>query len=206
LAALCTILGGPNGSGKSSLYRALAPPGEFVNADMIARHLNPADPASASLLAGRTVLRRLSALIGQRRDFVWETTLSSNQALALMRRAHTAGYEIGLVFVVLARAELNVDRVAQRVSQGGHHIPEDIVRRRYDAALEKLADAIPLAHATAIFDNTERVPALLLRIAGHNIEENRLDAAQPLHARICKAVADAWDMSVEAVLRSGRSA
>jgi predicted ABC-type ATPase len=125
LAALCTILGGPNGSGKSSLYRALAPPGEFVNADMIARHLNPADPASASLLAGRTVLRRLSALIGQRRDFVWETTLSSNQALALMRRAYTAGYEIGLVFVVLARAELNVDRVAQRVSQGGHHIPED---------------------------------------------------------------------------------
>jgi predicted ABC-type ATPase len=175
-----------------------------VNADVIARRLNPADPGRASLPAGRAVLHRLRALIGRRGDFVWETTLSSSQALALMRRARAAGYEIGLVFVVLARADLNVDRVAQRVSQGGHHIPEDIVRRRYEAAFEKLADAIPLAHATAIFDNTERVPALLLRIAGDVIEENRLDEAQPLHARIGKAVAEARKVSTETVFRPGR--
>ena len=123
--AVCTILGGPNGSGKSSIYRALSPPGEFLNADLIARRLNPDDPESASLPVGREVLRRLSELVSQRPDFVYETTLSSNQALKLMRRAVEADYEVGLVFVTLASADLNVKRIAQRVSQGGHHIPDD---------------------------------------------------------------------------------
>lgn len=84
---ICTILGGPNGSGKSSLYRALDLPGEFVNADLVARRIDPVDPEAASVAAGR--------------DFVYETTLSSNQAVGLMRRARETGYQVALVFVAL---------------------------------------------------------------------------------------------------------
>lgn len=202
--AVCTILGGPNGSGKSSIYRALAPPGEFVNADVIARRMNPDDPEGASLSAGRAVLQRLDELVEQRRDFVYETTLSSNQALSLMRRARGADYEMGLVFVALASADLNVDRVAQRVSQGGHHIAEDVIRRRYEAAFGKLAQAIPLAHQTVIFDNTETAPVLLIRIVGDVIEENRLDEAQSLHLRICEAVAEALGIGTDEVFKAAR--
>ena len=121
--AVCIILGGPDGSGNPGIYRALAPPGEFVKADVIARRMSPDDTEGASLSAGRAVLRRLHALVEQRRDFVY-ATLSSNRASA-ERRARDAGCEMGLLSVAPASAELNVDRVAQRVSQDGHHIPED---------------------------------------------------------------------------------
>lgn len=120
--AVCTIFGGPNGSGKSSIFDALAPPGEFVNTDVVARRINPDNPEAASLAAGREALRRLHDIIDKRHDFAFETTLSSNQSLTLMRKARDAEYEVGLVFVALANADLSVERVAQRVKQGGHNI------------------------------------------------------------------------------------
>ncbi|MFN3672927.1 MAG: zeta toxin family protein, partial [Bosea sp. (in: a-proteobacteria)] len=121
---VCTIFGGANGSGKSSLYTALQPPGEFVNADVFARAIAPDAPEQASIRSGRHVLRRLDDLIANRCDFVYETTLSSHQSTQLMRRAAQAGYQFGLVFVVLAHPDLNILRVADRVRKGGHHIPE----------------------------------------------------------------------------------
>ncbi len=203
-SAVCTILAGPNGSGKSSIFEALKPPGEFVNADVYARRINPEHPEDASLAAGKSVLRRLDELIEKRGNFVYETTLSSNQAITLMRNARQADYQVGLVFVALATADLNVLRVAGRVLQGGHDIPEDIVRRRYDSALVRLAQAIPLAHETAVYDNTERPTTLLLRISGDVIEENNLDEAKTLHVRIADAVAQALSINVDAVFKAAR--
>ncbi|CAO4152701.1 Zeta toxin domain-containing protein [Methylorubrum thiocyanatum] len=190
-APICTILGGPNGSGKSSLYRALDLPGEFVNADLVARRIDPVDPEAASVATGR--------------DFVYETTLSSNQAISLMRRARETGYQIALVFVALESADLNVERVGDRVRKGGHAIPEPVIRRRYGFALSRLAQAIPPAHETAVFDNSEATTRLLLRIAGEAIEENHLDRRKALHGRIADAVAQALGIGVTEAFLLGRS-
>jgi len=201
---ICTILGGPNGSGKSSLYRVIEPPGEFVNADVVARSIDPVAPEAVSLAAGRAVIERLNELVEARRNFVYETTLSSHQAISLMRRTRKAGFQVALVFVALDSADLNVARVGDRVRKGGHAIPETVVRRRYDIALARLTQAIPLAHETAVFDNSEAMTRLLLRIAGDAIEENHLDMGKGLHVRIAIAVAHAIGIEVDAVFRAGR--
>lgn len=100
-AARCTIIGGPNGSGKSAIYSLLDPPGEYVSADLFAKSLNPENPEAASLQAGRIAIRRLDELISEGASFAYETTLSSRQAMNLMRRARREHYQVGLAFVVL---------------------------------------------------------------------------------------------------------
>lgn len=199
---ICTILGGPNGAGKSSLFAALDLPGQFINADQIAKSISPQNPEAASLEAGREVLKRLDRLILDRKDFVYETTLSGNQALNLMRKAKDAKYEIGLIFVILASADLHVLRVADRVTKGGHSIPEEVIRRRYEGALSKLANAISIADATAIFDNTELPAALLLRIRSDRIEENSLDEAKLLHVRIAETIAQTLNIRTDSVIKA----
>ena len=203
--AVCTILGGPNGSGKSSIYSAITPPGRFVNADVIARRIDPENPERASVAAGKQVLRDLDQLIAARHDFAYETTLSSHQSIELMRRAINANYEVGLAYVTLRSPELNVDRVAQRVSEGGHHIPEYVVRRRYDTSLARLVEAIRLAHGTMIFDNSELTgPALLVQIAMDVIEVSNLDEEQAFHGRIASVISEAIGVSKDAIFRSAK--
>lgn len=203
----CTIIGGPNGSGKSTLYDRLDLPGLFVNADVIARALNPGRPEAASLLAGRRTLAELAKVLGARESFVYETTLSSRQSVELMRASRTAGYEVGLVFVALNSADLNVQRVAERVARGGHHIPDDVVRRRYEKALSRLPEAIRLANGSMVFDNSLfSGPRLLLQIRGAAIEVNTLDEADAFHMRLAAMAAEALSMSTGAVLRAGTPA
>jgi predicted ABC-type ATPase len=127
--AFCTILGGTNGSGKSTIYEEAVRPqieGEFVNADILARRISPNAPESASLRAGRQVVARLRDLITARQSFVHETTLSSRQSLQVMKQARDAGYQIGLIFVVLHSVELSVLRVQERVRMGGTPSPRRI--------------------------------------------------------------------------------
>jgi predicted ABC-type ATPase len=136
--ASCTILGGTNGSGKSTIYEEAVRPqiaGEFVNADVLARRIAPDAPESASLRAGKQVVARLRELIAARQSFIHETTLSSHQSLQVMRQARSAGYHVGLIFVVLHNVELNILRVRERVRMGGHSIPERDIRRRYNRRL-----------------------------------------------------------------------
>jgi predicted ABC-type ATPase len=142
---VCTILAGPNGSGRSSIAALLRLVGEFVNADDIARTTGCGRTQAAPL-----AIRHLDRLIAGRRDFVFETTLSSHHAIATMCRARDEGYEVGLVFVALASADLNVRRVAERVGRGGHDIPEDDIRRRSPRSFANPARALPLAHGSLV--------------------------------------------------------
>ena len=153
-APVCTVVAGPNGSGKSTLIPYLNPPGELVNADEIARLIDPDHPEAASVSAGRAVLGRLDELIEQRQSFHWETTLSSQQGLHLMARARQAGFETNLVFVVLDDPALNLARVRSRVAAGGHDIPQNAILRRYEKAFALLPSAIGLADSFIIYDNT----------------------------------------------------
>ena len=121
-----------------------------------------------------------------------------------MERARTAGYTVSLVFVALNNPDLNVLRVRGRVSLGGHPIPESDVRRRYEKALARLSEAIPLADASLVYDNSGRSPELLPRIAGKTIEENNLDEAQAFHVKVAGAVAKALGVGEDVVFREAK--
>lgn len=202
-APVCTIIGGPNGSGKSTIYSRLGLPGRFLNTDIIARSINPACPEAASIAAGRQTLAELARAMGTRETFVYETTLSSRQSIELMRAAKQAGYEVGLVFVALNSADLHVERVAERVARGGHDIPEDVIRRRYETALRRLPEAIRLADGSILFDNsTSSGPESLVQIRAGAIEVNHLDEADAFHCRLAEAVGEALRVSADTVFRT----
>lgn len=153
-----TVFAGTNGAGKSELTNILKhqKPGlEVIDADAIARELNPKNPEKANMEAGRETIRRVNDCIENRRDFTIETTLGGGNALRQMQKAKQAGFHINLYYVGLESAELHIDRVAQRVSKGGHHIDEADIRRRYHTSLENLPKAMRLADHSYIFDNTE---------------------------------------------------
>src|SRR5262249_18804852 len=129
------IIAGPNGSGKTTFVRKFLPRfakvRNFVNADMIAAGLSPFDPASAALRAGRLMLEEIRRLAAARADFAFETTLSGRTYESMLQDFRNQGYFIYLYFLWLPAAEMNVERVANRVREGGHDVPEDDVRRRY---------------------------------------------------------------------------
>jgi predicted ABC-type ATPase len=105
---------------------------EFVNADVIAKEEGLSDIA-----AGRQTLDRLDELARGRRDIAFETTLSSRSLLGRIRAMQAQGYRCHLTFFWLPNADMAVQRVAKRVAAGGHSIPEEVVRRRYERGLEK---------------------------------------------------------------------
>ena len=136
---LAVVLAGPNGAGKSTtapylLKDALAVD-EFVNADTIAQGLSAYRPESAALMAGRVMLDRLRFLAGERRDFAFETTLAGRGHARWLQSLRATGYRAHLIFLALPAAELAVARIAERVRQGGHDVPEAVVRRRFVAGL-----------------------------------------------------------------------
>jgi|SRR6266850_7330 len=129
------IIAGPNGAGKStSAPELLSGPGrvdEFVNADVIAK-----EKGLSEIAAGRQTLERLDGLAREGRDVAFETTLASRSLLGRIRAMQAQGYRCHLTFFWLPNAEMAVQRVAKRVAAGGHSIPEDVIRRRYDRGLE----------------------------------------------------------------------
>lgn len=199
----CTVIAGPNGSGKSTIYPKLEPVGEFVNVDVAARELNSLRPESAAIAAGRLVLRRIEELLEGQSSFVYETTLSSHQSIALMDRCKQAGYEVALVFLALRSPKLGIDRIEERVRRGGHHIPEKIVKRRYVSSFTRLPRALQLSDSALIFDNSNPEPSLMLKLENSLISTNNLDEAEVLHVRIANAVAEALEVTPDAILRPG---
>jgi len=186
-----TVIGGPNGSGKTTIYPTLGLPGEFVNGDEIAKEMNPANPESASLQAGREVIRRLDDLVRRRADIVYETTLSSRQSLDLMRRCRAAGYDVSLVFVILNDPQLNIERIANRVAHGGHHIPPEVVRRRYPRSLEGLGFALQIVESAVVLDNSGNIPEMLLSKDENGLSIGKLDPAGEVHKLIAEATLSA---------------
>ncbi len=128
--------------------------GERVDPDAIARRVDAADPAHASLASGREALARIARALEAARDLTVETTLSGRQPLDLMQRARDRGYHVSLIFVGTADPKLNIERVRRRISAGGHAIADDDVRRRFDRSLANLPRATALADAVAVFDNS----------------------------------------------------
>lgn len=160
------IIAGPNGAGKTTFAREFLPAEAacpiFVNADLIAAGIAPFAPEAASLQAGRLMLQELARHFAARTSFAFETTLSGRGYLRLIKEWQKAGYRVKLIFLQLANADEAVARVAQRVKQGGHHIPEDVIRRRHIAGKENFQKLYaPLVDAWALYDNAGEVPILI---------------------------------------------
>ena len=146
------VVAGPNGCGKSTLTRTTWFRGvEVIDPDAIARRMAPATLAQA----GREAVRRRRAAFAARRTHLVETTLSSGGLLRLMEAARTAGYRIELHYVCVNAPEQALDRIRNRVSLGGHDVPEPDVRRRYARSLARLPAAIERSDEARLYDNSD---------------------------------------------------
>jgi predicted ABC-type ATPase len=136
------VIAGPNGAGKSTLAPALLRDTlhipDFVNADTIAEGLSAFAPEDASFEAGRVMLGRLKELAEAKKEFAFETTLATRFYAEWIGRLKSDGYHANLVFLWLDTVDLAIERVAARVRSGGHSIPEETIRRRFDRGLNNL--------------------------------------------------------------------
>ena len=140
------IIAGPNGAGKTTFARRfLATEGkdlDFLNADEIAAELCPEAPESVAIRAGRIMLDEIARRLDAGKSFAIETTLSGRAYARTIPKWRSKGYLVTLFFLSLPNPEGSIHRVAARVAQGGHHIPEDVIRRRFDHRNEKLLHSL----------------------------------------------------------------
>ena len=153
------VVGGPNGAGKTTIASEMLQRDfairHFVNADIIARGLSMFDPGSVALLAAQVMLERLIELAEDRSDFAFETTLASRSFAPRLRSLIEDGYEFHLVVVWVPNPECSIDRVAERVSHGGHFVPDETVRRRYAACFKNFFSLyLPIATTWQLLDNS----------------------------------------------------
>src|SRR6476660_5617785 len=124
------VIAGPNGAGKTTFATEFLPDfvncREFLNADLIAAGLSPFAPETQNMRAGRLLLERIRELSKARADFGFETTLAGRMHVKLLTDLQRWGYRIVLFFLWLPNADVAVRRVAKRVSEGGHAVPEDV--------------------------------------------------------------------------------
>ena len=136
------VIAGPNGAGKTTFSAEFLPDFvncyEFLNADLIAAGLAPFAPETQNLRAGRLLLTRIKELTGAKQDFGFETTLSGRSYVRLLNEMRNDGYRILLFFLWLPSADLAVARVKNRVRQGGHNVPEPVIRRRFESGIRNL--------------------------------------------------------------------
>ncbi len=152
------IIAGCNGAGKTTASYTVLPEmlgcREFVNADEIARGLSPFNPEGVAIQAGRLMIERVLQLMKDGHDFAFETTLATRSYIKLIRKAQSVGYFVTLLFFSLPTPEQAVQRVARRVSQGGHNIPQDVIYRRYEAGLKNLFQLyMPVVDFWSLYDN-----------------------------------------------------
>lgn len=129
------VIAGCNGAGKTTASYTILPEildcKEFVNADEIARGLSPFQPEKAGIEAGRLMLKRIKTLLESGENFAFETTLATKSYVNLIKNAKEREYQVILLFFWLHSPDLAISRVKNRVKEGGHNIPEHVIRRRY---------------------------------------------------------------------------
>jgi len=160
------IIAGPNGAGKTTFARKFLPQYaeclEFVNADLIAGGLSPFAPERAAILGGRLMLEQIHSLAERGLDFGFETTLSGKTYVKLLQDMRKGRYLIHIFFLWITNVKLALERIELRIRNGGHHIPESIVRRRFDRSLPNFLQFYkPLADSWAIFDNSGDAPKMI---------------------------------------------
>ena len=160
------IIAGPNGAGKTTFAQSFLPEEaglpRFINADLIAAGLAPFAPASVAFRAGRLMLEEIAHCVRRSESFAFETTLSGLGYQREIAVWWERGYRVSLYFLSLPNADTAIERVALRVQQGGHDIPVEVIRRRFESGIsnfEKHYKAI--VNDWALYDNAGTEPVLL---------------------------------------------
>ena len=160
------MIAGPNGAGKTTFAREFLPNEAhcptFINADLIAAGLSPFSPQQVAIKAGRLMLLAMDEYAAASVSFAFETTLAGR---AYVRRFHEwrrRGYQVSLYFLKLDSPDLAIARVAERVRQGGHDVPEKVIRRRFYAGLKNFHEIYqPLVDDWLLLDNSGGAPRLI---------------------------------------------
>jgi predicted ABC-type ATPase len=160
------IIAGCNGAGKTTASYAVLPEilhcKEFVNADNIAAGISPFNPESVAIEAGKIMLRRIDELLEDGVSFALETTLSTKSYVSFIKRAQQAGYEVTLLYFWLNSPEMAFERVAKRVSNGGHNIPVDVIERRYYRGIKNLFSLyMPVCNNWIVINNMNDYPEIV---------------------------------------------
>lgn len=171
---LC-ILGGCSGAGKTTLARELLPRlglMRFLNADEIARGLSPLDPSLTAFKAGRLLIEEARGLIKAKASFAIESTLSGKTYVAMIREAKAQGYRFLLHYILIGSGDQAIGRVALRVKLGGHDVPEDDIRRRFERSRKHfIEDYVPLADEWGLWDNQLPPVMQIADSTTHSLEE-----------------------------------
>ncbi len=145
------VFAGPNGSGKTTITKMAKTVGVYINAD---------DIKKASLCSDMDAAIQAEKLredaISKKDDFTFETVLSTDRNLKLLRKAREKGYFVRCVYVLTADPEINVIRIRVRQASGGHGVPEDKIRLRYDRALALIPELVEVCDILHIYDNTDK--------------------------------------------------
>ena len=160
------VIAGPNGAGKTTFAREFLPSyadcRNFINADMIAQGVSPFAPEAAAFRAGRLMLREIALYAKRGADFGFETTLSGRFHLHLFRQLRRQGYAIHIFFLWVPDVNLTLSRVRERVLQGGHDVPEPVLRRRFRRSIQNFFSRYQaLADSWNLFDNSRSAPVLI---------------------------------------------
>lgn len=180
------IISGCNGAGKTTASYTVLPEmlmcKEFVNADEIAKGLSPFQPEKVAIEAGRIMLKRIQELLYLNTDFAFETTLATKSYVNTIKEAQAKGYHVTLIFFWLNSPELAIERVKKRVSQGGHSIPEEVIKRRYLNGLRNFSQLyVQNADFWMLVDNSNPPSNV---IAEGNKTENIIIWDQPIYDKI----------------------
>ena len=154
------IISGCNGAGKTTASYSMLPEmlscSEFVNSDEFAKGLSPFDPSKASIQASRYMLMKIRYLLKNKKDFAVETTLATRTLLKIVKAAQAEGYTVTLLYFWLKTPELAVERVRARVAAGGHDIPEETIRRRYQVGIDYFFHYYaPISERWILADNSQ---------------------------------------------------
>lgn len=159
------VFAGPNGSGKSTITKEMPIVGLYVNADTIKKEQDCSDSEAAQM--AETIRERL---LKAKMDFTFETVLSTERNLDLLKRAKDSDYTICAVFVLTCDSRINVERVAARVKAGGHDVPKNKIVSRYERSLANIAALARIADILRIVDNSHEEPKLICEV-NHGMAE-----------------------------------
>lgn len=172
------VFAGNNGSGKSTIRNLIVDRlGISVNIDpdALARGIDSVHPESRKVSAGKEAIQLARDCIRHRRDFSIETTLAGGNAIRLMRNAKNSNFEITMFYVGLGDYHLNIERVAARVRNGGHHIPTEDIVRRHETSIQNLLNNLHLIDHIIVIDNSSDKGDIVLQIS-HGSITHRLDS------------------------------
>ena len=143
------VFAGPNGSGKTTITGMAKTVGEYINADDIKRTTLCTD-----IEAAQKAEELREKMILEKKDFTFETVLSTDRNLLLLKKAKEQGYFVRCIYVLTANADINVARVSARQAIGGHGVPEDKIRSRYTKALALIPQLVEVCDILHVYDNT----------------------------------------------------